>query len=121
VPAASDGENAVRKLPALPSSASLFLSAVLTVGAWHTMRKAGQLHLANLPEWYHTGAPDQIGHTVVFDPTFSLDLLPACLCDAQVDAEPIRPLDTSREVPSRYESRHFLAIESPRGPPSLCS
>ncbi len=118
-PVAETDGAAVRQLPALPSSASLFLSAVLSVGAWHTMRKASHLHLANLPEWYHAGAPDQVGHAVVFDPTLSFELLPVCLFDVPLGIEPARFPHTPRELPSRYESQHTLTIESPRAPPSV--
>ncbi len=91
---------------------------MLTIGAWHTIRKASQLHLANLPEWYHADAPYQIGHTVAFDPILGFQLLPACPFDTPPKVEPTRFVNTPRELPSRYESRHVLSIESPRGPPA---
>ena len=73
-PATSD-EQVIRELPGLPGSASLFLSAVLSVGAMQLVRKAGNVHLAHLPEWYHPDAPHQIGHSVVFDPLVGFEML----------------------------------------------
>ena len=118
-PASAKGEHAVRELPALPGSASLFLSAMLTVGTWHTIRKAGQLHLADLPAWYHADAPYQIGHSIACDPSLRFELLAVCPFDVPPAAESVRSSDTTRELPSRYDSEHFLTIESPRGPPAI--
>ena len=118
-PAAASGERVVRELPGLPGSASLFLSAMLSMGAWHVARRAGHLHLAHLPAWYHPDAPHQIGHSVAFDPLAGFEFLPVCVFETPLVAEPTPFPDTPRELPSRHESQHFLSIESPRGPPSL--
>jgi hypothetical protein len=52
-----------------PSSLGLFLSGLLTIGAWHIGRSAANWHphLGMMPEWYHTGGPVQIGAAVPFD------------------------------------------------------
>jgi len=60
-----DGE--VLELPPLPGSAGLFMSAMLSVGGWHLLCSTRHTRLGSLPEWYHTGGPLQIGHTVVFN------------------------------------------------------
>jgi len=117
--AEDDDEPAVRELPGLPSSTSLFLSAMLSVGAWHMVRRAGHLHVASLPEWYHPDAPHQIGHSVAFDPLAGFVFLPVCLFETPLDLEPPRIPETPREIPSRLWSQHFLTVESPRGPPAL--
>jgi hypothetical protein len=119
-PAASDEpRQQVRELPGLPGSASLFLSAMLSIGALHVARKSGQLHLGHLPEWYHPDAPYQIGHSVAFDPTLGFELLAVCLFDVPLAAGPARSPDILRELPSRYESQQIPLLASPRGPPSL--
>ncbi len=118
-PAAGNRETAVRQLPGLPGSASLFVSAMLTVGAWQTVRKGGQLYLAHLPAWYHTGAPQQIGHKVICDPTAGFDLLPVCLFDTPCDVKPVRFGATEHPLPARCKSQYFLTVEAPRGPPSI--
>jgi hypothetical protein len=93
---------------------------MLSVGAWHMVRKASNLHLANLPEWYHPDAPYQIGHSVALDPMLGFEVLAVCLFDIPTaDNRPILPQRMQRELPSRCESQFFLAVEAPRGPPSL--
>lgn len=110
---------AIRELPAAPGSASLFLSAVLAFGACSACRNARNIHLSHLPEWYHAGAPAQIGHTLVFDLNFR-ELLPAVfatVCDAG-DSSTTLLLRLARQAPSRIMSgQHVLAVAAPRGPP----
>ncbi len=103
----------VRQLPAAPGSASLFLSAVLSIGAWNLVRSAKHLHF-NIPEWYHTGAPDKIGSTVAFDLVFN-ELLP---CTFE-DVIPERPLlrQPRRDYQWRLKPRICVVDADPRGPP----
>ncbi|MFQ5494905.1 MAG: hypothetical protein ACE5EX_05950 [Phycisphaerae bacterium] len=75
-PSDTVSDEKIRKLPAAPSSAALFLSGLLSMGAWRLTRSAGNLHFGALPEWYHTGGPTQIGHVVPFD--FEFAAVPAC-------------------------------------------
>ena len=109
------GSSAVLDLPPLPSSASLFLSAMLSLGAFHLARSARQVHLGALPQWYHDQCPAQIGHAVAFDMEFA----PLAVCAfAGPDGE--RPRVTyriPREQRSRFSSQSFILIEPPRGPP----
>lgn len=104
----------VRPLPPGPSSASLFLSAVLSIGAWHLGRSGRHLHLGHLPEWYHTGCPHQIGHAVPFD--FDFGALPLCCHEQPVGQRPFL-YRVRREQTSRDDGQGFLAITAPRGPP----
>jgi len=110
----------VRELPGLPGSAGLFLSALLSVGAWHTIRKAGHLHLGSLPEWYHTACPERIGHTVAFD--FDLANMPVCftadIAATDVAASACRAHEYLRESRSRIRSQFILPVTAPRGPPT---
>ena len=107
----------VRVLPPLPGSAALFLSAVFSMGGWHLVRSARHAHWSNLPEWYHTGAPIQIGHVVRFDlePT----MLPLCRFEPAgplVDRHPFR----LHGWPDRLGPRDgwtILLTAAPRGPP----
>lgn len=114
---AAPAEPAVRELPGLPSSSSLFLSGVLTAGLWQALRKARQTQWGHLPDWYHVDAPLQVGHSVAFEPALCFALLAVCAFDAPVSADAAPAPAIPRELPSRYESQHFLLIESPRGPP----
>ena len=109
----------VRVLPPLPGSAALFLSAVFSMGGWHLVRSARHAHWSNLPEWYHTGGPIQIGHVVPFDLDFSEQ--PLCIfqpVDAEVGERHFfrRP---ARETRPRGDRQCFLIITAPRGPPHV--
>lgn len=105
----------VVELPPLPGSADLFLSAVLTVGAWQVVRSVRHLNLAGLPDWYHTGGPDQIGHAVAFD----FDLATPAACPY---AEPTSPRPASLfptppvRLPNDSSTAH-LRPSAPRAPP----
>ncbi len=107
----------VRLLQPGPSSASLFLSAVLSIGAWHLGRSGRHLHLGHLPAWYHTGCPDQIGHAVPFDLDFGA--LPLCCYEQPVRQRPFL-YRVQREQTPRCDGQCFLIITFPRGPPIPC-
>lgn len=112
-------EMAVRELPAAPGSSALFAAAMLSAGVWQALRKARHAQWGHLPDWYHADAPQQIGHSVAFDPTLGFELLAVCVFDAPIEADSSPLLDFSRDFPSRHESQHFLTIQSPRAPPTM--
>ena len=103
----------LRQLPRTPGSAALLVSALVSVGAWQLARSAKNLHLANLPEWYHSGAPDQIGHAVAFD--FDLPAPPRCTFDQPAEATPTPDLPADWRLP--YQLADFLTNAPRRGPP----
>lgn len=104
----------VIELPASPGSMGLFLSGALSIGAWHLVRSARNLHFANLPEWYHSGCPDQIGHAVPFD----LDLTLQPLCEVMQPDGADRPTFYRRCLEElRPRDVHFFSIVTSRGPP----
>lgn len=106
----------VKALPPGPSSLALVLSALLSAGAWHLGRSARHLHLSDVPEWYHTACPAQIGHTVPFD--FHFTTLPLCCFDQPVGRRP--PLyHVRRDQVPHSDATSFLVLTTPRGPPAL--
>jgi len=109
---------AVLELPPAPGSAALFLSAMVSLGAWQLVRSSRDLHLGTMPEWYHTGAPAQVGHTTVFDLEFSVVAL--CVFDAPTPV-PAAFDWLSRESRPRCLDQHILSQADPRGPPLLDS
>ncbi len=113
---ASSPHAEVRELPALPGSAQLFLSAMLSMGGWQLVRSARHLHWGGLPEWYHTGGPLQIGHAVPFDLDFSAS--PPC-CFEQPAGERPYLYRVRRELCPRCDAPRFLTIFAPRGPPGI--
>ena len=119
LPAGAEGsvDNELHELPGLPGSAGLFLSAALSIGAWHVLRSARHVHLSHAPDWYHSGGPAQVGHAVPFDLDFGNLLL--CSFGGDVGArEPAlrRFLSTSVALPHRQCA---LILAAPRGPPAL--
>ena len=114
VNASAHGE--IRSLPPLPGSASLFLSAMLSIGGWHLLRSARHIHLAALPEWYQTAGPAQVGHAVPCDLDFSA--LPVCCLEQPAGERPYL-YRVRREHTPRCDAQCFLIIAAPRGPPAL--
>ncbi|MCH7702618.1 MAG: hypothetical protein IID37_13120 [Planctomycetes bacterium] len=114
-----DGETAatVRDLPAVPGSAQLFLSAMLSVGAWHFVRSAKHFHLADIPEWYHPGGPTQVGHVVPFDLDFSA--LPVCFFEQPVAERPALGRHLRESISRMLSQQYFLTNADPRAPPVL--
>ncbi len=117
--AVAGDQRTVKELPSLPGSAELFLSAMLSVGVWQAVRKTRHVHFADLPEWYHPDAPQQIGHSHAFDPHLGYDVLPVCRFDIPIGDEQPVSYRFQREVRSPCESQFFLPASAPRGPPSL--
>lgn len=105
----------IRQIPPLPGSATLFLSAMLSMGGWYLLRSSARyLNFAALPEWYHTGGPAQIGHAVPFD--IDLSASPLC-CFEQPAGERPTLYRVRRELPPCRDVQCFLSIVAPRGPP----
>lgn len=105
----------MREVPPLASSASLFLSAMLSVGAWNLLRVSRHANWAHMPDWYHTDCPSQIGHAVPFD--FEFHSLPLCCFEQPVAQRPFLYRVQREEVP-RCDTQCFLTITAPRGPPT---
>jgi hypothetical protein len=106
----------IEELPPAPSSASLFLCALGTFGAWHLSRSAMRLNLSSAPEWFHTGGPGQVGHAVSIDWEYSA--VAVSPVDAPVgDRVFFTSFGPDPEV--RVESQWSEAVTAPRGPPML--
>lgn len=105
----------IREVPPLASSASLFLSAMLSVGAWNLLRVSRHANWSHVPDWYHTDCPSQIGHAVPFD--FDFSALPLCCFEQPAGQRPFLYRVQRQEVP-RCDAQCFLTITAPRGPPT---
>jgi len=119
---ATDGDNdasqELKSLPPLPSSAGLFISALLGAGAWHVVKNAKNVHLAALPDWYHTGGPGQIAHAVPFDLDFTI--LPAVIQASAASQDQTVIRFSQEPVPIRL-NQFFLVLADPRGPPAIAA
>ena len=107
----------IREVPPSPGSASLFLSAMLSVGAWNLLRVSRHANWSHVPDWYHTDCPSQIGHAVPFD--FNFSALPLCCFELPAGQRPFLYRVQREEVP-RCDAECFLTTTVPRGPPVPC-
>jgi len=113
--AGNPNRDPIETLPPLPGSARLFFSALLGVGAWQLLRNAGQIHLNDIPSWYHSGGPVQVAHSVPYD--FDQSPVPCWLPPLPAREQNTREYgwqDRNRSCRSQWLP---LAIV-PRGPPS---
>lgn len=108
----------VISLPPAPGSAALFLSAMVSLGAWQLVRSSRDLHLGAMPDWYHTGAPAQIGHATVFD--FEFSSAAPCLFDDPAPS-PVFSHRVAHESRLRLSAQPVLSEADPRGPPGQTS
>ena len=114
-PAANSAGREVHVLPGAPSSLALFLSAMGGLGLWQMGRSARKIHLANVPEWFHTGGPVRIGHSTPVEPDLAANL-PACRFD-QPAGEHCLLCFNDPERDALVRSQTHLGIEPARGPP----
>ncbi|MCX5671542.1 MAG: hypothetical protein NTU94_09525 [Planctomycetota bacterium] len=115
IPTLASPEESADPLPPEPASLSLVLAGLGSLGAWQLGRAARTLHFGQVPEWFHTGGPVQIGHTYVANPDCSA-VFEVCAFDQPVGKHPI--LHRMRcEPPLIFQPECILVTESPRGPP----
>jgi len=99
-------------------SLELCLYALMGLGLCRSAPWMKKLSLAGVPEWYHTGGPLQIGH--------SLAIPPDCLCAAQVSfvqpdsrVEDAAPEHRGQMRICLWRKSQFIpTILASRGPPS---
>jgi len=69
------------------SSFDLCLYALMSLGLCRSAPWVRRLHLGHIPDWYHSGAPPQIGHSHLVGPDAFCE---AAVCFVQPDAAPER-------------------------------
>jgi len=107
-------------LPADMSSLTMFLTGIGSLGAWQFVRSArgGKFHFGHcqMPEWYHTGGPLQVGHAVAINP----HLQPQALCVLETPISgPALAHRLAKDVPLRCEPQFSPTLTAPRGPPPV--
>jgi len=110
------GSEQVRELPAGPDGVALLLCGLGTLGGWQLTRSARKIQVGPVPAWFHTGAPDQVGHAVLLDPAFGT--LPLCWLDRPAGERP-RSTRFWQERRSRCDPQFVFSVVAPRGPPIL--
>ena len=103
------------------SSINLCLCALMSLGLCSAPHWIKKLHLGHLPEWYHDGAPFQIGHSFAATPE-SLCTLHVCDFNPPNNdsVDDFLPQFRRREVISLWRESQFTpdSIAS-RGPPDM--
>ncbi len=115
-----DDPQQVRELPPPPSSMVIALSGFATFGAFRLARSVKDIRLPSLPEWYHGGAPEQIGHATPWPPDANRSLVPTCWYEAI--ASVLDPPETwlyqcQPEKDTCWLILHFIPTIAPRSPP----
>jgi len=106
--------SAAIELPGAPGSAQLFLSALVSVGAWQVVRLARGWQLAWIPDWYHDGGPGAVGLTAAAPP----DLISPATAPLRYEFPTIRIGAIVAADPDEHPmSVHRVHALATRGPP----
>jgi len=111
-----NSKSEVKQLPPAPDSAALFLCGLGTLGAFQLTRSARKLHWGNVPSWFHSGGPAQIGNSHALNPDL-IDALPVCWIDQPTGERPLILDYIPREPRLRFGAQCFLTTTAPRAPP----
>lgn len=106
----------VLTIPNGPSSSTICLMALSSLGLWHLGRSANKLNFGHLPDWYHADGPDQIGHTTLLSLDFCLAALPICRHEQPGARRGIIRRDSGDDT--LIQAQRVLAPVAPRGPPA---
>ena len=101
------------------SSLDFCLYTLLGLGVFRSGHWVRRTSLGFIPEWYHSGAPQQIGHSHAVGPDAYCH---AAVCFVQPDVMPDRlmPLYDRGTIPSLVRTSQFISdVLASRAPPSL--
>ncbi len=102
------------------SSLTLCMSALLSMGLYYSAHHMRKFSLSNIPEWYHSGGPLQIGHGLAIAPE-NISLSPVCIFEQPVVATRTLIPDLRHGIIASLwrESQFTPDAVAPRGPPHL--
>lgn len=102
------------------SSLSLCLSALIGLGLCSSAHCLKKLHFGFIPEWYHSGGPFQIGHSIVVNPDSICPAPAYCFVQPVLTAENPMPISRLRNIVSLWrESQYTPEVLFSRGPPNM--
>jgi hypothetical protein len=104
------------------NSFSLCLYALMGLGLCHTAPWVKKLHIGLIPDWYHSGAPYQIGHSFAISPdcVSSAPIYSFIQPDSPSATQDILPQFHQRNVISLWRKSQFTpTVLASRGPPSI--
>jgi hypothetical protein len=103
------------------NSLSLCLYALLSLGLYRSAPFVKKFNFACIPDWYHTGAPYQIGHSFAISPDCHSPASVVCFVQPDLAAGTQDPLPQHRWgiVASLWRQSQFTpTVLASRGPPS---
>jgi len=101
-----------------PDSVSFCLYALMSLGLCSSPHWVKRLHLSHLPDWYHDGAPFQIGHSFAATPESLCRLQVCCYLPPDYTAEEFYLRVRLRSIVSCWRKSQYTpeGLVS-RGPP----
>lgn len=109
---------AVQVLSHDPSSFDLCLYALVGLGLCRSGHWAKKSALGFVPQWYHSGAPEQIGHSYVVGPDTLCPIPLYCFIQPDgMSGDSLLPCRTEAFTSLRHPSQHTPARLVSRGPP----
>lgn len=114
----AEQEPQARELPPASDSTLLYLSALGTLGLFQAGRSVRKIHFGNMPDWFHSGAPAQIGHVVRVESTDMslMAVIPAILSVYESDNEN-SPYTYQPVYKHTLRSQYLSSARAPRAPP----
>ena len=113
----SDSPDSLHTLSDKCSSMDFCLYALLGFGLCKSAPWVKKLHFGVVPDWYHSGAPAQIGHSLAIEPN-CLCLVAACFVQPDCSVKDFIPQRYLRFVASLWRtSQCTRSILASRAPP----
>jgi hypothetical protein len=103
-------------------SLSLCLYGLISFGVFRSASSIRKLSFGQIPDWYHTGGPSQIGHSFAISPDCLCSAPVCCFIQPECGAEDCQPQYDRGTIASLLRKSQFTptALAS-RGPPNLTS
>jgi hypothetical protein len=121
-PSAQTGQVDETKFPQIladkQNSASLCLYALLGLGLCRSVPLVKRLHFGRIPDWYHSGSDDQIGHGLSAAPDYRWSVPTPYFAPLGHESKDISPGGLSRTMMSLLKGPQIASWElGSRGPP----
>jgi hypothetical protein len=104
------------------NSLTLCLYALLGLGLCRSVPLVKKCHLSCIPDWYHSGGPSQIGHSLAISPDCQIAASAFCFIQPVFTGvtKDALPQFHRRIVVSLWrQSQYTPAVLAPRGPPYM--
>ncbi len=103
------------------SSLTMCMSALVGLGFYCSVHRMRKFSITAVPEWYHSGGPIQIGHSLAINPE-NICPTPVCIFEQPVVVTEKPMPDFRRMVVASLwrESQFTSEVLTSRGPPLAC-